>query len=190
MRISIPGLGKSLPDLGQALADELDGTVGVVDVAAAMQNIEDLPALSDRTEQGVVAALAFLALVEAAGDSLGAALGGNDAAIEIQSDPAEGFLSQTFENDFAHQILEFGYGPLVGAIEHAADRRYARNRSHAQDALDDRVVAIEIDIANIPESDQSVDHEQLEHGGEAKMRSSFDRNGASLQPAGQVQGFE
>src|SRR5262249_11862005 len=83
-------------DTGQGLAhvlatgeDELLGTVGVMNVAGAMMDIKHLPGLSDRTEQGIVAALPLLLAIEAHCRAFSVAAGPDHRAIEVQSDAAK-----------------------------------------------------------------------------------------------------
>ena len=74
--------------------------MGVVDVARAVQEIEDLTGLGDGAEQGIVTAGPFLLLVEAHGRPFRVPHRGLNGAIEVQGDPRQGQLRQTLEEEF------------------------------------------------------------------------------------------
>lgn len=56
--------GAGSPNASDAIKDKLQGSIGIMNVARTGQHIKDLGRLGDSTEQGIVASLPFLLLVE------------------------------------------------------------------------------------------------------------------------------
>lgn len=175
IRVSIRADGAA--DALDARLHEGDRSVGVVHVSAAVQRVEDLAAPRQRAEERVVASRA-LPLVEAGRDALCLAAGRDHAAVEVQRD-----RRQPLENQTPVLRLKFGYSRLVALVQHSADGRNAGNPLHSQGPFDDRVLAVQVHLAQPSHSQQGVDDEQAEQQREAGVPIGS-RLGRSLREPG------
>ena len=110
-----------LADLPHTVGNERRRTVGVMHVAAAVMQVEELAGLGDGAKQRVVAALSFLFFVESDGGPLGVASGAEHAAIEVERDARQLFGHQSCEHDLAEIAAQIGNGIFVKPGECAAD---------------------------------------------------------------------
>ncbi len=70
-------------------ADEVQGAVGVVNIARAMEDIQDLACLSEGAEERIVATLAFLLRIESDGSAFGPAAGSNHRTVKVKGHSLE-----------------------------------------------------------------------------------------------------
>lgn len=129
-----------------------------MDVAAAMQHVENLTGLGERAEKRIVASRSLL-LVEARSRPLGPSSGRDHAAVEVEREGSESFSGDTLEDDVPVLRLKFGYGLRVAVLEHAADGRNARQPLDAQTSQDDGILAVVVDVAQVSHAQQGVDHQ-------------------------------
>lgn len=157
-----PRLGQGLAHAPRAFGDEREGAVGVLDVAAAVQQVEGLPGLRHRAEERVVAARALPGLVEPNGGSLGVPAGAQHAAVEIQGD-GDGTLRGKPVKDRAAHALAHGRDALgVEPGQQAADGRHAGDALESRDAQHHGGGAVVFDVAQPHEAQKHVDDQQAQ----------------------------
>lgn len=93
--------GQCRADLVDAGEDELAGTVGIVNVAGAEEEIEDLAGLGDGTEERVVASLASVLGIESDGRAFGATVGAQHRAVEVEGDAAQSEAGEALQDEAA-----------------------------------------------------------------------------------------
>ena len=115
--------GAKLADTGQ---NEVLGAVGVMDIAGAVPDIEHLSCLCQCAEQRIVGSLPLLFAVEAYRGSLGETSGGQNRAIEIQSDTSQVQGTQTLKHLLAIEASQPVHAPGVHPRQSTADGRHIR----------------------------------------------------------------
>ena len=141
-------------DSGQHGADLLDAgdeevlrAPGVVDVAWAVEQIENLTGLRHGAKQRVVASLPFLLAVEAHRGPLGPPSGAEHRAIEVQSEPTRYQSHQSLQDQLAAQPahpLDAGEAHLGQAARH---RRDVGQAGQPEQPAHHRIVAVVARIA-------------------------------------------
>jgi len=189
--------GRVHPDLdprrGNRPANALDAglgepyrSVGVVDVPAAVQGVECLAALGDRAEERIVAAHSLLFVV-ARRDAFGLAAGRDDASVKVQGHSRELLQGQPVEDERPDLGPHPGYASRIAALQHPAYRRHAGDRLDSQSSPNDGILPVEVDVAKLPHSEQSVDEEQAEEQRVARMPGGCAAGRAAREPGGEPQ---
>ena len=103
--------GTGSPNASDAVKDELHGSIGIMDIARTGQHIKDLGRLGDSTEQGIVASLSFLLLVEPDRRAFGHSSSANDRSVEVhrQSGKLKGL--QPSQQHLSAQLNEASESP-------------------------------------------------------------------------------
>lgn len=146
--------------MGQAGGHEGLRAAGVMHIARPVQDIEDLARLRDGAEQRVVAAGPFLGLAVADGAALGMALRVEDRPIEVQREPGELEAAQPVLHELAAEGADLGHAAGIGLPERATDRGDVGQPREAQQAPEERIVAVVAGIAELPIAQEQVDDEQ------------------------------
>ena len=120
------GAGKARAHEAHAVVDEGVGPVGVVDVPGTMVDVEDLVGLGDGAKEGVVAACAFLFLVEADGGAFGMTPGAQHRPVVIERHPWKPLVRQALHDQASRFTSHFGDALFIRTGERAADRGYIR----------------------------------------------------------------
>ena len=128
------------------LADERLSTVGIMDVAAAVQYIEHLSGLGDGAEQGVVAALALLLAVEAHGGAFSKAARADHRAVEIQRQARRPQGGEALQHQPTQQALQRSNALGIGTGQAATDRGHIRQALQPHHAFHHRVIGIEAQV--------------------------------------------
>ena len=121
--------------------------------------VEELAALRDRAEQRVVAARAFLLLVEPHGAAFGVASCALHRAVEVQGDARGAECAQTLYNELGGQAAYFGDAGGIGAGERAADSGHARQALEPKRTLDHLVVLVVAHVAQLAVAEQQMHNE-------------------------------
>ena len=154
-------------DFVDAGEDELASTVGIVNVAGTEEEVEDLAGLGDGTEERVVASLAFLLGIEAYRRALGATVGAQYRAIEVEGDAAQAETGEALQDEATQQmpqLLDHGAGDPAQDATDGGDMRKALELQQAQDQ---GVVVVEAGIAEMSIAEQNVNHKAENHRGVA-----------------------
>lgn len=159
--------GKAALDLADTVEDEEDGTVGVVDVAGAVEEVEDLAGLGDGTEEGVIAASTLFLFVEADGGTLGVPPGGTDRAVEVEGESGGEPGHETIEDEvFEETPKAVDTGPIrLG--EGTAEGGDIGKAVEAEEAKDHGVAVVEAGVAEFTVAEEEVDDELEGDAGEA-----------------------
>ena len=152
-------------DLVDAGEDELAGTVGIVNVAGAEEEVEDLAGLGDGTEERVVASLAFVLGIESHGRAFGATVGAQHRAVEVEGDAAQAETGEALQDEAAQQVpqlLDHGVGDPG---QNPADGGDMRKAAKLQQPQDQGVIVVEAGIPEMSVAEQNVNHEAEDHRG-------------------------
>lgn len=101
----------------QTLPDEGIGPIGVVDIAGSVVNIEHLVGLCDGTKQRVVAARAFLFLVETHRRAFGVASRAQHGTVEVERHSRQPLGQQAFQDQVLRFTPDFLDTERIGAPE-------------------------------------------------------------------------
>jgi len=170
--------------------NELAGPVGVVDVAGAVEQVEDLGGLGDGAEERVVAAGPLAFLVVADGGALGMSAGGLDGAVEVQGQACESQEGQALEEQLPQQSADILDALGVGVAEHSTERGHIGQAVESQQTFDQGIVAIGAGVAEVAKAEQEMDDELEEEGGRAEDLAGSEVPKAGSQSAGQIQDGE
>ena len=146
----------------QKTTDKLLSAVGIVDIARAVPDIKNLTGLSQRAEQRVVAALAFLLPVEANRGALGKATRGNNRAVKIESDPWQPLLARPINYQLPVQLAQIVNSAEIHPRQSAAQRSYIGHPGYAQYPPYHRVVLVIAHILQSPIPNRQVNN-QYQH---------------------------
>ena len=155
--------GQGLAHVFDAGADELLGSVGVMNIAGAMVDIEHLPGLSDCAEQRVVAALPLLQAIEAHSGAFGVAAGSNHRPIEVQSHTPQTEKGQTLLDRLPIQLSNLNNATSVGRRKQATHGGDIGQTIEPQCSLYHGVIAVVARIAQVAIAKQEV-NDEAEHG--------------------------
>jgi len=161
--------------------DERLRIMGVVDVAGTVEQIEDLTSLGNGAKERIVAAPAFVFLVESDGGVLRMPFGGEDGAIEVQSDASKGAGTQTQDNQFTAKSSKVLNAVLIGGSQDAADRGNIREHAQSKHAFDKRIVFVKPDVAQASISCEHVNDEQKCNAPVGENRGAMQMIKAGLQ---------
>ncbi len=108
----------------------------------------------------------------------GTAESGNSTAVEVQSDPGECQLPETFQDQVAAQLPRLGHTQRAGLGQCARDGHYVRQLVEPQDPFDHGIVFVVLDIPEAAKAQDPVHHEQEcgevmpEDGSRAQVREA------------------
>ena len=108
-----------------------------------MVHVEHLVGLGDGAEQGVVAARAFLLLVEPDCGAFGVACGAEHRPVEVEGDAREPLGHQALDDHCCRLGAYVADALCIGAGERAAHRGHVRQSLQAEYALDHLVIAVQ-----------------------------------------------
>jgi len=111
-----------LPDPLNALLHEFQCSLGVVDVSGAVQDVEDLASLRDRTVERIVASVPFALLVETYGRPLCEASGRLYGSVEVKRHTCQGLSTNRVQDEVAILFAQPLDGALVHRLESSGDR--------------------------------------------------------------------
>ena len=138
--------------------------MGVMDVTGSVQHIEHLPGLSHRAEEGIVATLSLLLAVKPHRRALGETPRTDHRAIEVQRHPWECQGRQSCEDPVPKRPLQAPDTLLVRPRQRTAHGGDIRQPAQPKRSLDQRVIGIIADIAQLSVSKQQV-HDQTQYQG-------------------------
>ena len=122
--------GSNRIDTGE---DEVLRPVGVVYISWAMEDIEYLACLSDRTEQRVVTSLSFLLAIEPHRGALGSAASTDDRTVKVKGQTAQAKYSECLQNHLSDELSQGGHAVGVSGRQQATHGSHIRKASHAED---------------------------------------------------------
>jgi len=162
------GVGEHGPDLADASFHELSGSAGVMDVSAAMEEIENHAELGDGAKEGIVTALSFFLLVEAHGSIFCEAFGGLHGTVEIQGNACGTDGDEGFEDEVALGFPQFFDGGVIDLLEPPAQSAGGWDMIESKGAFDHGVVAVVHGVAELAEAEQNV-NDQLKKDDEGAV---------------------
>ena len=128
--------------------DEGFRTIGVVDVAGSMVDVENLAGLCHGAEKRVVASLPLLGAVIPDGGPFGPPAGTDHRAVEVQGHASLPQRTQPLHDQLAAKVPQLGDIVAIGGSQGAAHRGNIRQAAHAQNAVHHWVIAV---VAAVPE---------------------------------------
>jgi hypothetical protein len=153
-------VGQYRADLSHAINDEGLRTVGIMDVARALQKSEDLAGLGDSAKQGIITPLAFLFAVEADGGPFRIAIGAEHRAIEVEGDPSQSQGGEPHQYQSAEEAPKAAHTFFVRARQHPRQRGDVWQTRESQDTGDQGIIVVIADMAEIAVAEQRMDNEQ------------------------------
>jgi hypothetical protein len=179
-----PGFKESVfqrsPGFGKTLLHELRRPVGIMDIARSFKQIEELPSLRYGAEQTVAAADAFFILVKPHRRTLGVTLGGLNRAIKIQRHPRQLFAWQPLHHQATEELPDL-FSPFgIHLGKRTTGGGHIREFAQANQAQDDQVIPVIINLAQSAKSQQQV-HDQ-QHQIPAEDRRGLQVRKAGFQP--------
>ena len=131
-------------------------------IAWAMMHVENLTRLGDGGEQWIIAAGAFLLLVETHRGALRVTPSALHRAIEVRRHSSKPELTQAFEDEVTILCTQVRDAAIIGPRERPAHRGDFRQMLEPQQPLDHLVIVIVLRIAKLAESQQQM-HNQHHH---------------------------
>src|SRR5215210_2808884 len=163
--------GQVLAHVLDAGEDELLGSVGVMDIARAMMDIEHLSGLSNCAEQGVVAALALLQALEAYSCAFAVAAGSNHRAIEVQGHAPQTEKGQPILDRLPIQLSDLRNAASVCRREQATHGGDIGQTIEPQNPLHHGVITVVAGIAQLAIAEQEV-NDEAQHGQAVIVRAA------------------
>lgn len=173
-----------------ASQNEIAGTVRIVNVAGAEEEVEDLAGLGDGTEQRVVAALSFLLAVESDGGAFCPAVGAEHRAVEVESEAAQWKSREALQHQTAKQVPQFVDHGLCDLGQDSADRGDMRKTTQLEQAQDERVVIVEAGVSQVSIPEQDMNEEAEHHNGIAVGSRGSELSEALLEAVSEVKAIK
>lgn len=154
--------GAGTADYTNALHDEFKSAVGVVDIAGTGKHIEDLPCLSYRTEQRIIAPLSLLLFVETDRCAFGLPSRAQNRPVKIKRHTNQPEGLKSCKKHLPARLPEFVDAFVIDTSQCPADSRYVGKFPEPQKTKHHEVVTIVVHIPKFPVTQHKV-HDQCKN---------------------------
>ena len=166
--------------------NELHGSTGIMDIARTGQDIKNLDRLGDSAEQGIVASLPFLLLVEPDRRAFGHSSSANDRSVEVHRHPRKPEGLQPGQQHLSAQLSKLQNPRSVHGRQCSTHRGNIRKFFEPQKSKHHEIVPV---VIHVPQThiqhqmnDQSKNNHMMAKGGVAgHMSKAFSQPGLEFQ---------
>ncbi len=181
------GIRQDTADLSNTGSQEVSGTVRVMDISGAMEDIENLARLSDGTEKGVVAALPFLFRIESDCSAFCPATRAYNRTVEVERHTRQVQLGQAIQDQLSDQPAEPLNTRTIESCQHPAHGSHIGQSLEPENSLDHRVVSVEASISKVAVSEQEMHDQTQDEGGIGVGAAGLKVPKATAQPRSQIE---